>query len=173
MISFTVYGQPQTAGSKRSFVPLDRKTKEPFRRASGGIVVSTVDDNPKGKDWKNAIAYTASAACSGPLLNDALSVAMRFYRPRPKSHLGKAGLNKVGKENPRPTTKPDVLKLARCAEDALTGIVWRDDAQIVSETLEKHWGEPARVEIEIAQLSEASELLFGSVDDGMPWEQTA
>lgn len=32
---------------------------------------------------------------------------------------------------------PDVLKLARGVEDALTGIVWRDDAQIVNESLSK------------------------------------
>ena len=38
---------------------------------------------------------------------------------------------------------PDVLKLARGVEDALTGIVWRDDAQIVNESLNKVVGAAA------------------------------
>lgn len=159
-IAFTVYGAAQTAGSKRSFVPLHRTTKQPFRNRRGGIVVSTIDDNPKGKDWKAAIAMTARNVYRGPLLDCAVSVTMRFYRPRPKGHFGKNGLNATGRESHWPTTKPDVLKLARCAEDALTGVVWRDDAQIVFELIEKLWGEPARMEIEIEPASEVQELLF-------------
>jgi Holliday junction resolvase RusA-like endonuclease len=46
-------------------------------------------------------------------------------------------------------TRPDVLKLARAAEDALTGIVWRDDSQIVHETLAKVYGEPERLEVAV------------------------
>lgn len=63
-------------------------------------------------------------------------------------------------ESIAPATRPDVLKLARCAEDSLTGIVWRDDAQIVEEHLFKYWGEPARVEIEIKPADQVQELLF-------------
>jgi len=64
-ITFTVYGAAQTAGSKRSFVPLHRTTKQPFRNRQGGVVVSTVDDNPKGKDWKAAIRYGSEKRLSG------------------------------------------------------------------------------------------------------------
>jgi Holliday junction resolvase RusA-like endonuclease len=39
-----------------------------------------------------------------------------------------------------PVARPDALKLARAAEDALTGIVWADDAQIVVERLGKVFG---------------------------------
>jgi Holliday junction resolvase RusA-like endonuclease len=53
-----------------------------------------------------------------------------------------------------PTGRPDVLKLARACEDALTGVIWRDDAQIVVERLYKDWGEPARVLVEIEQLAD-------------------
>jgi predicted short-subunit dehydrogenase-like oxidoreductase (DUF2520 family) len=45
-----------------------------------------------------------------------------------------------------------VLKLARGVEDALTGIVWRDDAQIVVEHLEKRYGSPARCEVRVKYL---------------------
>jgi Holliday junction resolvase RusA-like endonuclease len=151
-INFVVFGIAQTAGSKRSMVPLDRH-KEPFRRPGGGIIVSTVDDNPKTKSWQAQVAYAAHQAFNGgELLRGALRVQMIFYRPRPKSHLGKTGLTKLGREHPYPSVKPDVLKLARAAEDSLTGVLYSDDALIVDEHLLKLWGEPARLEVEIHTL---------------------
>src|SRR5688572_24158256 len=114
-IFFTVFGSPQTAGSKQSFVPLHRTTKEPFRRPNGGIVVSTVDDNPKSKSWKRIVTAEAQRVYRGPLLSGPLIVTFRFYRPRPKNHVGKLGLTKAGRESIAPDTKPDVLKLARAA----------------------------------------------------------
>ena len=50
-----------------------------------------------------------------------------------------------------PTTRPDVLKLARAIEDSLTGVLWHDDSQIVSEHLRKHYGEPARVVVTVQE----------------------
>jgi Holliday junction resolvase RusA-like endonuclease len=173
-ITFTVYGSPQTAGSKQSFVPLHKTTKEPFRRPNGGIVVSTVDDNPKGKGWKKTVAKAAKEVFRGPLLEGPLIATFRFYRPRPKNHLGKLGLTKAGRESLAPDTRPDVLKLARAAEDALIDVIYFDDSQIVEEHLFKHWGEPARLEVEIKQMVESEVLLFETrVDDRPPWEKTA
>lgn len=149
-IRFVVHGRPQTAGSKRSFVPLDKQTKQPFRRPGGGVVVSTVDDNPKTKDWQKSVAQVAAEKYKGPLLRGAVSITMIFYRPRPQGHSGKSGLNKKGLETPFPISKPDLLKLSRAVEDACTGVIWHDDAQIVNEHLFKRWGEPARVAIEIS-----------------------
>jgi Holliday junction resolvase RusA-like endonuclease len=37
-------------------------------------------------------------------------------------------------------------------EDALTSVVWRDDALIVHEELRKEWGEHAGVQITIATM---------------------
>lgn len=144
MIRITVYGHAQPAGSKRGFAR---------QRSNGSTFVSIVDANPKSRDWKNAVTSAAREAYSGDLLNGPLSVTMVFYRPRPKGHFTTSGgLSKSGRTTPWPTSKPDVLKLARGVEDALTGVVYRDDAQIVSETIEKHWGEPARCEVEIVEL---------------------
>ena len=50
------------------------------------------------------------------------------------------------------TTMPDIDKLARCALDALTGIVFRDDAQIVDLHATKRYGEPERAELTIREL---------------------
>jgi Holliday junction resolvase RusA-like endonuclease len=158
-ITFTVFGNSQPAGSKQSFVPLNKKTKEPFRRPNGGIVVSTVDDNPKSKGWKKTVAKAAREAYEGELLSGPLAVTFTFYRERPTSHFGKHGLNKLGLSNPFPTTRPDVLKLARAVEDAITGAIWSDDSYIVEEHLYKFWGE-ARVEVQIESISEVQSGLF-------------
>lgn len=143
-IRFTVYGEPQTAGSKRAF---------PFKRRNGQLGVAVSDDNPKSRDWKNAVASQARESMGDyPLSDSPLSVAFIFYRPRPKGHFGKHGLKRSA-YGLHPTTRPDVLKLARAVEDALTGVVWRDDSQIVEEVLKKYWGEPARVEIVIREIN--------------------
>jgi Holliday junction resolvase RusA-like endonuclease len=145
IVTFVVYGNSQPAGSKRAFA---------LRK--GGVLTGRVavsDDNPKSKDWKQQVAYAAREAYAGPLLAGPLKVSLKFYRVRPGGHFGKRGLNGKGLTMPSPTTKPDVLKLARAVEDALTGVVWRDDAQIVDEQISKAWGEPARCEVTIEPLA--------------------
>ncbi len=151
MISFTVLGTAQTAGSKRAFA-LRRKDGSIVTRPGGSPVIAVTDDNPRSKDWKQQIASAVRERYDGPLLDGPLAVVMTFYRPRPKAHYRRSGeLSTLGLETPFPDGRPDVLKLARAVEDALSGVAWRDDAQIVEETLRKRWGEPARVDIAIRQ----------------------
>jgi len=155
MIEFTVYGSSQSAGSKRA-MPIYRNGpngRELVTRANGSPVIAVVDDNKKSKGWKQEVARAARETYSGELLRGPLQLTLVFYRPRPKGHFGKRGLNKKGLGNPSPIQKPDVLKLARAVEDALTSVVWADDAQIVHEVLEKLYGEPARVEVRIEELA--------------------
>lgn len=142
-VRFAVYGSAAPAGSKRAFV----------NPRTGRAIVT--DDAKGSKPWKAEVRAAAGAAMTGrPLLDGPLLVALNFYRPRPKTHFNTKGeLNAAGRRASRPTTKPDVLKLARAVEDALTGIVYRDDAQIVDEHLFKHYGEPARVEVIIEVVS--------------------
>ena len=148
-IQFTVLGKPQPAGSKRAFA-LRRRGGSLVTRGDGSPVINVVDDNANSKQWKHYVATTAREAYRGELLRGPLCVQFLFVRPRPKGHFNSHGqLNKKGLRETSPTTKPDVLKLARAVEDALTGVVWFDDAQIVEEGLEKKYGEPARVEVSI------------------------
>lgn len=154
MISFTAYGKAQPAGSKGSYV-LRRKDGSIVTRPGGSPIVNTVDANAKAKDWKVAVAWAARKAYQGPLLDGPLHVRMTFYRPRPKGHFRKSGeLSKEGLDSLAPTSKPDLLKMARAVEDALTEVVWRDDAQIAFEVLLRWWGEPARVVVSIHTLDE-------------------
>ena len=147
MIQLTVYGKAQPAGSKRGF-----KAKD------GGVLI--VDANPKSRDWKNAVSSEAAKLQLRELLDGPLAVRFVFYAPRPKGHFGTGRSIGILKATAPayPTGRPDALKLSRAVEDALTGVVWRDDSQIVDECIAKRYGEPARVEITVAPVAEGIEL---------------
>jgi len=66
-----------------------------------------------------------------------------FTKARPKGHYGtgrNAGILKDWALDLMPTGKPDVLKLGRAIEDAMNGVVYLDDSQIVEEHLSKVYG---------------------------------
>lgn len=171
---FIVFGKAEPSGSKQAFVPLHPKTKEPYRNRHGGIVVSVVDDNPPSRKWKKHVAKVAREEYGGPVFEGPIKATMLFYRERPKSHLTSTGLlSKLGRETPFPITKPDATKLLRGTEDALKGICWVDDAQVVKPCPEKLWGSPARVEITVEEIlvadPEKQPELFHE-QERMPWE---
>jgi Holliday junction resolvase RusA-like endonuclease len=58
-------------------------------------------------------------------------------------------LNAAGRRQPYPTSRPDLLKHIRALEDALTGVVWRDDSQIIEQHLEKRWGVRAQTTVAV------------------------
>jgi Holliday junction resolvase RusA-like endonuclease len=113
---FTVYGTPASGGSKRAF-----KAKHSDR-------ILVVDDNPKAKPWKQQVSDVAIALFAGraPFAGP-LGLELCFYVPRPKSHYGARGL--LPSAPKRPIVKPDVTKLTRPLEDALTGIAWRSTTE--------------------------------------------
>jgi Holliday junction resolvase RusA-like endonuclease len=179
--SFTVFGKAEPGGSKQAFVPLHPTKvcicgpipgKLPYRREGGGIMVSVTDANKNVDKWKKHVAKVANEEYGGPCFTEPIAVQFVFYRLRPESHYGKTGLNKQGRDNPFPGTKPDVLKLSRALEDSLIGLCYVDDALIVKETIEKRYGEPARVEISIEALSvETGQTSLLEVSETQPpWE---
>jgi len=130
-----VYGTPEPGGSKR-------------------WVGRVVDANPRAKGWQANVARAAAEQYTGGLLDGPLAVEMTFYRARPRGHFGtgrNAGSVKASAPV-APITRPDALKLARVVEDALTGVIWRDDSQIVEESLAKRYGEPERCEIDVYRM---------------------
>lgn len=148
-VSFTVHGKPEPAGSKRGFV-------------RGGKVIVT-DANRNSRPWKALVTDAAIQAMMtgdpngqsrvleiGAPLEGPLRLAITFYVQRPKGHYNKSGLRPSA---PRyPTVRPDLLKLARGVEDAMTGIIYDDDAQITEELLFKRYSSPTdhpRVEVTV------------------------
>lgn len=147
-IIIRVPGIPKTAGSKKAF---------PIFRGKGQAKtwvrnIVTDDTGQAGKEWRASVqarAFDAMGDIGGDLLDCPLAVTMVFTLPRPKGHMGAKGLRPSAPEYP--AVKPDVLKLARSVEDALTGIVWRDDALIVREVIWKVYGQQPGVEIRVEE----------------------
>ncbi|HEU4344035.1 MAG TPA: RusA family crossover junction endodeoxyribonuclease [Candidatus Binatia bacterium] len=141
-IKFFVPGIPKTAGSKRAFMKPGMKFP---------IIVD--DAGQAGKDWRGDIKRFASEYASLNLITSPLEVTFTFQMPRPKGHFGSGSNSQAVKASaPKvPTTKPDLLKMARAAEDALTGVIWVDDSQIVDEHLHKRYGAPG-MWVEIREL---------------------
>ena len=139
-LEFFVPGVPAPGGSKKSF----------HHSKTGKIV--TMDMAKRNKPWRESVAFFASQAMGGAgLLDQPLDVTMTFVASRPKGHWGTfRGVPRLKPSAPDyPTVKPDVLKLARSTEDAMTGVVWRDDASTVRLTLAKRYGERPGVWVRI------------------------
>lgn len=134
-VQFTVFGKPQPAGSKTAG---QRKDGQRFVR----------DSAKRSAPWKLQVAQAAGEAVNGAgLLDGPLELSVIFTVPRPKSHYGARGLRPSAPQHP--TVRPDVTKLLRAVEDACTGVVWRDDAQVVTQHAYKVYGEPARADVEV------------------------
>lgn len=128
-ITITVYGAAAPQGSKRHvgngvMIESSKKVK-PWRQDVKAAALAAIEELP---DW---------APLDGPL-----SVSMTFAFARPKGHFGtgrNAALLKASAPA-RPATIPDLSKLVRSTEDALTGSVWADDARVVEyRRLGKHY----------------------------------
>lgn len=51
-----------------------------------------------------------------------------------------------------PTKKPDIDNIAKSILDALNKLAYRDDTQVVTLHMEKHYAEDPRVEVEIEEI---------------------
>lgn len=140
-ISFFVAGDPKPAGSKRGF----------FNKFTKHVVIT--DANPNSKDWKTDVKYQAAQHYSGDLWDCPIYLKLTFFRLRPAGHYRSGKNAHLLKDSApkRPTPKPDVLKLARGVEDALTGVIWVDDSLIVDESLHKNYGDKPGVLVEIKE----------------------
>lgn len=139
-VSFRVLGLPVAQGSKTAFRAGDRTLIVDAKRAALG-------------PWREAIASVAAEAISEPYAGPVL-VELNFVLPRPKSHFGtgaNAGRVKAGAPF-YVATRPDVDKLARAVCDALTGIAFRDDAQVAVLHTAKRYGEPPAVYVRVRTL---------------------
>jgi Holliday junction resolvase RusA-like endonuclease len=124
-IQFSVEGRPAPQGSKR-YVGQSKKGNAVLLEMSKYV-----------KPWRSAVVEAATAALpegwvalDGPLLLEVV-----FYRLRPASH-AKTRMT-------YPTAAPDLSKLVRSTEDALTTArVWIDDSRVVKIIAEEHFAIP-------------------------------
>lgn len=129
--SFVVLGRPQQRGSKQAQVIYNREG-QPVTK-NGRVLTFAKDSNAKSKDWMQEVRSAAHAAWGNrPLLIDPIVLTVAFFFARPQSHYG-TGKNAMKLKASAPiehAQSPDLAKLIRCLEDALTGVIWRDDRQV-------------------------------------------
>lgn len=77
----------------------------------------------------------------GAPLETPLSVSMMFMLPKPKRP-----------KHPYPAGRPDTSNLVKAVEDALNGVVWKDDALICNLTAMKAWGPVGSITIVAREL---------------------
>jgi crossover junction endodeoxyribonuclease RusA len=122
VITFTVIGHPEPQGSTRAF------------NVRGKRYPVVTSDNPNLKGWRQLVAYAAqhAAGVKGPIYGG-VHVTLDFALQRPKS---------LPKRTSQHLKKPDIDKLARAVLDALTGILYHDDSEVVRLDVTKRYAAP-------------------------------
>jgi crossover junction endodeoxyribonuclease RusA len=118
--TFTVAGMaPAPQGSKR--------------HVGKGVMVESCKTV---KPWRYLVSQ-AAIATGVPLIRGPVSLSVVFLFQRPKGHYGTKGLKPSA---PRfHSVKPDGSKLLRSTEDALSKLLYEDDARIVMGTFHKRY----------------------------------
>ena len=102
-----------------------------------------VYDPGTADEWKGQVML-AAGLYRGQFTTGPLRLEVEFYLPRPNAR----------KNDDYVAVKPDIDNLLKSTMDALSDAgVWRDDAQVVKQVVQKHYGEPARCEITITELT--------------------
>lgn len=117
-LTITVYGLPAPQGSKRHI--------------GNGVMI---ESSKKVKPWRQDVKYAALDAIGDTwaILDGPLAASMVFTFARGKGHY-RTGRNAhlLRDTAPaRPAVYPDLSKIVRSTEDALTDLVWKDDARVV------------------------------------------
>jgi crossover junction endodeoxyribonuclease RusA len=136
-IEFTVLGHATPQGSVRGYL------------AKGKVRITS--DNAKMKPWRQQIGWTALSARAKAGYSEIFApqhvpvkANFQFYLAPPK---------KMPKGRTWPAVKPDLDKLCRSTFDALSGILWFDDAQVVDLTATKSYDLPERAVITVEAIT--------------------
>lgn len=134
MIRFTVYGEPVAQGRPRF------STQHGFVRAY---------DPKKSKDYKAVVRAAALDVCPQRMLGP-LEMSVDIYRGIPKSW-SKKKQEQAEQGLIKPILKPDVDNYVKAVKDALNGVCYVDDSQVVVLFISKHYSKDPRVEIVIKE----------------------
>jgi Holliday junction resolvase RusA-like endonuclease len=143
IVSFHAPGLPISQGSKR--------------HVGGGRMI---ESSRKLAPWRANVAQSAAAAMGDkPLLDEPLWMAVMFSFWRPQAHYRTGKYAEMLKPSApaQPITYPDIEKLVRAVNDAIEGIVFRNDSQVVRLFAEKVYDK---------QLG--ASVVLGPLDDPLP-----
>jgi Holliday junction resolvase RusA-like endonuclease len=96
-------------------------------------------------------AAAAMAEAGYVLFDGPLGLAVTFTRAAAAGALRSGRNAGVVKDSAPgvPVVKPDATKLLRAVEDAMTGTVYRDDAQVVEQFVSKRYGDSEGVKVTV------------------------
>lgn len=124
-VIFTVPGKPVGKGRPRA------------ARRGKGITLYTPE---KTATYESTIALVASQAMAGcPLITGPVGVVMRMTLPIPMSWSKRKKAHALD-GIVMPTTKPDMDNVVKAIFDAINGVVWNDDVQVVDLHVIKRYG---------------------------------
>lgn len=110
-------------------------------------------DPKESKSWKETVKWQAIQFKIhhkiDKLLETPLIMSLQFYLQRPRS---------LPKKVIYHTKKPDLDNLIKGIKDALKGIIYRDDSQIIHLIASKDYGSTPRVEISIKEIDGTEEI---------------
>lgn len=137
-ISFHVPGQPVGKGRPR------------IGRVAGQARMFTP---AKTASYEGTVAMAAQQAMAGaPLIQGPARAVLRLALAIPASWSQKKQEQaRVGAV--LPTTKPDADNVVKVIFDAINGVVWRDDSQVVELVLTKVYGSTPGVSVQIEEIA--------------------
>jgi len=136
MLEFTIPGEPNGQGRPR------------FAKVGGFVKVYDPDKSRNYKAFVKLLAVEAVKENNWNCTDLAVLVRINAYISIPSSKPKKfkegamAGLI-------LPTKKPDVDNIFKCVTDAISGIIYNDDKQIVQSVIIKKYSEHPRVDVTV------------------------
>lgn len=119
-----VLGTPVPEGSTKAI---------PYKSRDGATKVAIMHNKSSElMDWRYRIAKEYKESGGEYTEQYGVDIHVEFIFTRPKSV--------KAEKRPNMTVKPDVDKLLRAVMDALTGVAYKDDSQVVSVTAAKRYG---------------------------------
>ena len=104
------------------------------------------------KSYEDLIRWSYKAAGGQYLGDKVLSVDIMAYYPIPKS-FSKKKREEAKADRVYPTTKPDCDNIIKVVLDALNGVAYYDDKQVVCVSCNKYYGDTGYLKIDISELS--------------------
>lgn len=126
-------------------------TPVPAARPVFNSYTKRAHDPDKSRQYKALVRESAALQYHGPLLeHKPLCVDIRVYRPIQTS-ISKLKHRRRAEGLERPIVKPDTSNYVKLIEDALTGIVWKDDNLITDLVASKWYSDEPRIEVIVTE----------------------
>jgi crossover junction endodeoxyribonuclease RusA len=118
VLKFTVVGVARPKGSAKAFLP------------KGWTRPIITSDNKSLKGWEDSVRAALQQHAAGSFFQGPVSVKVTFELPKPKKP-----------KSPQHVTRPDLDKLVRGSLDAMKGVLWNDDSQVIDIQAGKRYAE--------------------------------